>query len=94
MERRRGNRSGWQERSRGEGPSPDNVHMPREALVPDLSPCREAANTGKKSTSQGFLQVGAHIAKGLSQRPLPEEENPIAGMQICKGVTHMLIHMQ
>lgn len=38
--------------------------QPGEALVPDLSPCEEAANTGKKSTSQGFLQVGATLRRG------------------------------
>lgn len=44
---------------------------PREALVPDPSPCREAANTGKKPTSQGVPSSGGPRYRGMKAATPP-----------------------
>lgn len=78
-----GKESGW---GWGKAPLLTMSTQPREALVPDLSPCREAANTGKKKVHfTGIPSSGG-------PQPLLEEENPVEGTQICK-VSHPHTHM-
>lgn len=71
----------------GKAPLQTTSTRPREALVPDPSPCREAANTGKSQLHRGSFKWGWgwHTTKGLKQQPLLEGRNAAVGIWICKG---------